>query len=343
MAIPHSMKEKPEFYTIKKADFGKFFDSLIKKYKVFAPVEANGEHNFRQVRSFSEMDLGNYVNTEFPPKKFLHPDGLLMMEFAGSRVKQRAKTGKIALFGVRPCDTHAFAVLDRVMTDGYVDPYYKKARSSTLVLALNCRKAGDNCFCGSMDTDRATGFDLLFTETGSGFHVEVGSEKGRALANSKLFRKTGNPAPKTKLEFKKKINTENLEDVMRSSFTSAFWDETAKRCLSCASCTSVCPTCYCFDVCHDAEPVEGGMGKVRISRTWNYCMLKTFTRVAGGEVMRESRTERVKQFFYHKLLYGKENQGKLHCVGCGRCIRECMTKIDITEEAAKARSEYESK
>ncbi|MCX6817563.1 MAG: 4Fe-4S dicluster domain-containing protein [Candidatus Aenigmarchaeota archaeon] len=343
MAATHDMNEKPAFYTIKKADFGKFFESLTRKYKVFAPVEAGDEHNFRQVKTVSEMKLGNYVNVEFPPKKFLHPNGLLMMEFAGSRVRQRAKTGKIALFGVRPCDTHALDVLDRVMTDGYVDAYYKKARGSTLILALNCKSAGDECFCGSMGTDKAIGFDLLFTETGNGFHVEVGSEKGHSLVNNKLFRKTGSPAAKAKLVFRKQINTENLEEVMRSSFSSEFWDETAKRCLSCASCTSVCPTCYCFDVHHDAEPSEKGIEKVNISRTWNYCMLQPFTRVAGGEVTRESRTERVKQFFYHKLLYGKENQGKLHCVGCGRCIRECMTKIDITEEAAKARSEYESK
>ncbi|MFH1236796.1 MAG: 4Fe-4S dicluster domain-containing protein [Candidatus Aenigmatarchaeota archaeon] len=342
MAAVHVLKEKSAHYTIKKADFGKFFDSLTRRYKVFAPVEANGEHNFRQVRAFSDVNLGNYVNTEFPPKKFLHPNGLLMMEFDGSKVRQKAGASKIALFGVRPCDTHAFAVLDNVMTDGYVDAYYKKARGSTLVLALNCTTAGDECFCGSMGTREATGFDLLFTETGSGFHVEAGSEKGQSLVKSKLFRKTNSPAPKANLVFKKEIDTNNLEEVMKSSFNADFWDETAKRCLSCASCTSVCPTCYCFDVRHDAEPGEG-KGNVKISRTWNYCMLKPFTRVAGGEVTRDQRTERVKQFFYHKLLYGKENQGKLHCVGCGRCIRECMTGIDITEEAAKARSEYESK
>ena len=69
-------------------------------------------------------------------------------------------------------------------------------------------------------------------------------------------------------------------------------------------------------------------------------MLLRYSRVAGGNVFREPRKERVKQFFFHKLVYGKENEGKFHCVGCGRCITECMARIDITEEVKKVRDEH---
>ena len=75
--------------------------------------------------------------------------------------------------------------------------------------------------------------------------------------------------------------------------------------------------------------------KGKVTRGMQYCMLKDFTRISGDYVFRLHRTDRVKQFFFHKLLYGLENEGKSHCVGCGRCITECMAGIDITEEAKK--------
>ena len=81
--------------------------------------------------------------------------------------------------------------------------------------------------------------------------------------------------------------------------------------------------------------------KGKVTKEADYCMLLRFSRVAGGNVFREQRKERVKQFFYHKLVYGKENEGMHHCVGCGRCITECMAKIDITKETARVREEYE--
>jgi len=267
--------EKPVFYVIKKLDLSEFMDLLLRHYSVFAPVESEGEHNFRRIRSWGDADLRRYVNTEFPPKKFFHPDGLTIMEFSGGKVRESKGAEKIIIFGVRPCDTHALDVLDRVMTGGYLDHYYKNRRDSALIFALNCAQAGENCFCGSMGTSEATGFDLLFTDAGSEFHVETGSERGRKLAEkSGLFRRTEKAAAKAKLKFRKAINTENLGEVMRSSFSGGFWEETAKRCVSCASCTNVCPTCYCFDVNH-----ENSLGdkKVKITRTWSYCMLRPFT------------------------------------------------------------------
>ena len=328
------------FYLIKKQDFPGFIDALLKQFKIFAPVQANGEHNFAEIKTSKEIDLHGYLNTEFPPKKFFIREAEILMEYQkGGKISEKKAREKSVIFGVRPCDTHGLDVLDRVLLSWHTDVYYRKRRDNTLIFALNCSRADENCFCESMDTREATGFDLLFTDHGGEFHVEVGSEKGKAIiARSKLFRKTGQRVKRAKLEFRKKIRTENLEAAMTASFGNKFWEETAKHCLSCGSCTSVCPTCYCFDISHQGS-MDRSSGK--IVRMQNYCMLKPFTRVAGGACTRDSRTERVKQFFYHKLLYGKQTQDKFHCVGCGRCIKECMTHIDITEEAKKARDEYD--
>jgi ferredoxin len=333
-----------KFFVIKKSDFPKFVDSLLKRMKVIAPVSENGRYNFGEIKSGKEIDLKGYINTEFPPKKFFIPEGEVLFEYGRrGKLKQKIAKDKAIIFGIRPCDTHGLIVLDKVMLSEHVDVHYKTKRDSILIFALNCKEAGENCFCDSMLTNDAEGYDLLFTEQGKEYHVEVGSEKGReVIKNSKFFKKTGKEAGKPKLIFKKKLEIENLPEIMKDRFESKIWEETANsKCLSCASCTSICPTCYCFDVFHVNSIESLGSGKV--VRKWNYCMLKPFTEVAGDVIFRESRVERVKQFFYHKLVYGKENQGKYHCVGCGRCITECMTKIDITEEVKKIRGEYEKR
>jgi ferredoxin len=253
------------------------------------------------------------------------------------KIKQAEPVPPSIIFGVRPCDTHGLDVLDRVMLDGDEDAHYKRRRESFMIFALACAKAGKNCFCESMGAGEAVKFDLLFTDKGKHFIVEIGSARGREITRLPFFKKT---AARTKISgpaCRKRIEAASLEKSMSSGFTSRIWKETSERCLSCASCTSVCPTCYCFDLQHSRPPGGEALAK----RTANYCMLRDFTKVAGGCVFREPRDERVKQFFYHKLVYGKRNQGKLHCVGCGRCIKECMTHIDITEEAEKIRKEYE--
>ncbi len=330
-------------------------DSLAAKFRVFAPSEAGGEWNFAEVKAWGDVDLKEYINTEFPPKRFFLPDGEVLAEYdKGGTIKEAQLKDRLVIFGVRPCDTHALDVLDRVMlpgcADSYSDSYYKKRREAALIFALECTKAGEHCFCESMKTCEAIGFDLLFSDMGKEFLVKTGSEQGKALvAGNRLFKRAKMPelnkAAKTKpakLVFAKRLDTKGLERIMNFSFHSKVWEDAAKRCLSCASCTSVCPTCYCFDIMHEGNMgAQGSLGSGRVMRTCSYCMLKPFTRVAGNRFSRGPRTERLKQFFYHKLVYGKENQGKHHCVGCGRCIKECMTRIDITEEIGNVRKEYE--
>ena len=250
----------------------------------------------------------------------------------------------MAVFGIRPCDVHGIVVLDRVMLGhDNVEGHYEKRRNAMLILALRCNEAGENCFCESMGTcDLDDAFDLLFTDEGSHYHVQAGSEEGERLVKaSRLFEKTGMDTRRKKLKFSKSMNTKDLPEIMNAMKNSAIWKDVADRCLSCASCTFACPTCYCFNMSHEAE--LGNLKRGKVEREMDYCMLLRYSRVAGGHVFRKERKERVKQFFYHKLAYGKENEGKFHCVGCGRCITECMAKIDITEEVGKIRRAYAGK
>jgi len=245
-----------KFYIVKKSDFPRLIGHLLAEFRVFAPVAADGEYNFRKIKRANEIRtesyVKSYINTEFPPKKFFLPEGEPMIEYGRKgKIKGTETPAKSVIFGVRPCDTHALDVLDRVMLkNGHADPYYRKRRDSVLVFALSCRKAGKNCFCASMGTEKAMKFDLLFTDEGKHFHIETGSARGKEVAGLPFFGRTARRAGKARLAFRKKLDTENLEEIMTASFGSGIWKLASERCLSCASCPNVCPKCYCIDMAH---------------------------------------------------------------------------------------------
>ncbi len=309
---------------------------------VFAPVRKGREFRFEKLKKKQKLDLNGYINTEFPPKSILMPEGEALVKYRKNTICEVFGDDKKAIFAIRPCDVHAMLLLDKVMMGhGDIEEHYEARRKNLIVIAMNCTEAGENCFCESMETDRLYGgFDLLFTENGNSYHVEAGSEEGRKIidGSANLFRKSSGMSAKTKPGCTKKIDTAGLPELMKKAAKSSIWEDTAKRCLSCASCTFVCPTCYCFSLKHEPDVTDLKNGEVK--REMDYCMLLRFSKVAGDYVFRQHRAERVKQFFYHKLVYGLENEGKSHCVGCGRCITECMAGIDITEEAAKVRKKY---
>jgi len=113
---------------------------------------------------------------------------------------------------------------------------------------------------------------------------------------------------------------------MRQAFDSPYWSRLADRCVHCNLCAYVCPTCYCFDI-RDYE----SKGKIERVRSWESCQSPGFTRQAGGYNPRASKEARLRQRFYHKLLYFPEDFGAIACVGCGRCVQVCPVNIDIRE------------
>ena len=84
-------------------------------------------------------------------------------------------------------------VQDKVFIgDAYTDSDYEARRRDAFIVAVNCSKAGNTCFCVSMDTGpRAkSGYDLALTELLEGEHrflVEV----GLASAGRRSWRRSG--------------------------------------------------------------------------------------------------------------------------------------------------------
>ena len=253
-----------------------------------------------------------------------------------------------AFVGVRSCDLAAIGIQDRVLIgNGYTDPDYEARRREAFIVAVNCGKAGNTCFCVSMDTGPKArqGFDLALTELLDGEHrflVEVGSERGAEL----LAEINAGPAAeeddqaavevseRCAAQMGRELETDGIKELLYRNMEHPRWDEVSERCLSCGNCTLVCPTCFCSTV-EDVSDLAGEEAE-RV-RQWDSCFTLDHSHVNGGSV-HNSPKSRYRQWMTHKLSTWIDQFGTSGCVGCGRCITWCPVAIDITEEAAAIRA-----
>ena len=106
-----------------------------------------------------------------------------------------------------------------------------------------------------------------------------------------------------------------------------FWAEQTAKCLSCGACTYMCPTCQCFNISDEGDPLEG-----RRLRSWDNCMSPLFTREASGHNPRTAKALRMRNRVSHKYWYAPDySDGRFACTGCGRCIKQCPVSLDIRE------------
>jgi sulfhydrogenase subunit beta (sulfur reductase) len=233
-------------------------------------------------------------------KKFLFPPQvrLWQAERKGQEITIRAEipdATKRAFIGVRSCELHAIAIQDKVFLQGdAVDPHYQSQRQNNFVIAVNCRQAGGTCFCVSMQTGpKATsGFDLALTEVLKSEHyfvVEVGSEAGKEILQEMPYA-IASPADQetaqqivteTAQQMGRTMPTEGIKELLYNNLEHLRWDNVAERCLTCANCTMVCPTCFCSTV-EDTTDLTGDHAERW--RHWDSCFTMDFSYLHGGSV-----------------------------------------------------------
>jgi ferredoxin len=259
----------------------------------------------------------------------------------------RAGEGRFAFVGVRACDLRAMEVQDRVFGDGaFQDPRYASRRADALIIAVNCTEPGGTCFCTSMGTGpRAeAGYDLALTELLDGGHrfvVEVGTPAGAEILAAVPNRPAGEGETDEAADLVqaaagrmgRSMDRTGLRELLASTLEHPHWDTVAERCLSCANCTLVCPTCFCSTV-EDTTDLTGDHAERW--RSWDSCFTGDFSFIHGGSV-RSSTKSRYRQWLTHKLGTWHDQFGTSGCVGCGRCITWCPVGIDLTEEIAALR------
>jgi ferredoxin len=306
---------------IDKSDVPKFFDKILAKLEVIAPVSHKGVIRFLPIASYSDIDFSR--QSDYSAKKYFLPSPEALLSYNKDKPEVNINFKQRVLV-LRPCDANAILNLDKTFLNDFPDPYYQKRRENTLLIVFKCTSPYENCFCKSVNADDTTNYDLLFTDIGDKYVVSVGTPRVREFVDSKLF---SNIIRDGRMEICCQKKLEGV-DKLGLNFDSKAWLSESEKCLSCNACIISCPTCYCFTV-RDMPSLNTSQGKRQ--RQWDYCYALDHTKVAGNYIYRSDRYKRFRHRIYHQLKYFRERHGKQLCVGCGRCINMCPTKIDMVQ------------
>lgn len=321
------------------------------------PVGWTDEHAGGKYRLHRRNDeaLFGYVVGPHSWKRFLHPPRERLFqaqcEANGFRlIPENEAPPKRAFLGVRSCELHAIAIQDKVFhNDQFTDTLYQARRENVLLIAVNCGQAGNTCFCVSMNTGPkvTNGYDIVLTEIIEAhqhfFVMEASTDEGAEILQS-IQHRAATEAEQQQAEavvaqaatqMGRMMDTTNLKDLLYQNLDHPHWDDVANRCLTCANCTMVCPTCFCTTV-EDVADLTGEHAERW--RRWDSCFTMDFTYLHGGNV-RASAKSRYRQWMTHKLASWIDQFGSSGCVGCGRCITWCPVGIDLTEEVRAIREQ----
>jgi ferredoxin len=357
------------------AELGSLFDGLHGRgYRIVGPTVRDGAVVYDELGSARDLPVGwgdeqdggryrlvrrddgaffAYTVGPHAAKRFLFPPRLALWRAEKGERGFQILPGdvpppRLAFIGLRACELHAIAVQDRVLLRGpHPDESYRTRREGAFLVAVQCGRAGGNCFCASMGTGPRlpSGFDLALTELLAGgrhdFVVEVGTERGASVAGTLPLR----PATREDLDaaevcvgraaggMGRSLDTTGVRELLFRHYEDPHWDDVAGRCLTCANCTLVCPTCFCATVEDTADLAERRAERLR---RWDSCFTLDFSYIHGGSV-RTSAGARYRQWITHKLGTWHDQFGSSGCVGCGRCITWCPVGIDITREVQALR------
>ena len=327
---------------IKKKDIGKLLKDWSQEFTVFVPSRETGVATMTRWDGKETSFLDWYRNTVVPAKANILPPMEEIFHFQkdkeGHRIELPPLDGqKQLIFGIRPCDARALAILDMTFNDAYEDPYYLSRRKNTVLVGLGCTNPYDSCFCtslGSSPTDTAN-VDLMLTDIGDEFLIEAITEAGEELITRTSGLAKANEADETRAKASKEaayqkvtrqLDTKNIEEKLLASFENQdYWEKIAAKCISCGICTLLCPTCYCFDI--NDELLKGQGARFR---SLDSCSFPMYTKMPM-ENPREEKWRRVRNKVCHKYEFYPMSHGVIACTGCGRCIRFCPVNWDIIQ------------
>jgi ferredoxin len=354
---------------LQRYDFSQLMDGLIRRgYCLVGPTVRDGAIVYDEIHAAADLPEGwtdrqdggvyrlerrndaalfgyvvgpqSWKKFLFPPRTQLwqvdrHPQGFVFRP-------EPTDAPPYAFLGVRACELHAIAIQDKVFLES--DPLYRAHRERAFIVAVNCGQAGGTCFCVSMKTGprAVSGFDLALTEIMEGgrheFVIEAGSERGRAVldtlptveARAADLDAAAQCTERAAQQMGRSLDAAIVPELLARNLEHPRWDDVASRCLACANCTLVCPTCFCSTV-EDTTDLSGDHAERW--RSWDSCFTLDFSHLHGGSV-RTSTKARYRQWLTHKLSTWHDQFGTSGCVGCGRCITWCPVAIDLTQEVA---------
>ena len=164
------MPSMPSCYLLPKEERENFAEKLAQKYELIAPVKKDRLFCFQKISSASEITF-DFTNSFYPPKKYFIADGETFARYEfGSRHKFEAAgehfPKKRLFFLMRPCDSNALLMDDRIFLNDFPDLQYAKRRANSVIISLQCDKpCNENAFCASLGFEKAEkGVDIEMKE-----------------------------------------------------------------------------------------------------------------------------------------------------------------------------------
>jgi formate hydrogenlyase subunit 6/NADH:ubiquinone oxidoreductase subunit I len=331
---------------LKKDNLEKFANAVAETYDLYY-IQKGKKDNLHLVKYSGELKSPVVGDVRpFEPLKnfFFYAREKVVDGYKKSEdVKERAEK-PTCILGVKNCDLRGLEILDYVFTQGdFKDPFYIRNREGNLIIASDCTKAIDTCFCHALGHEHypEENYDILMSELKEGYLIEAATEKGnRFLEKHKgLFSESTQRYIEERDHIRRHAGEsvdENIKKneiplhaeykgIIKENLESEIWEKEIEACVECGSCNMICPTCHCFYLV-DAQKDDNKETRYKI---WDSCMYRRFARVAGGANPREHLWMRLRNRFEKKFNYFPEVCGQYACTGCGRCFSGCPAEIDI--------------
>ncbi len=323
---------------VTRGELHEWVDEVIAARRTYGVQSKSDQFAFAPLKRASDLRL-DYDVTILPPKTFFQPQWEDLITYRGDEGYQSViEAEPFVLLGVHPYDLVAVSQMDEIFSQSKPDIRYLSRRESATLVAVDVQSPSRHTFAGYMGTSSVDrGYDILLTRMGDEYLVDIATERGREIMG-RLERLRD--AAESWLDQRMMVWEHNQgalrahqlradpstwPDLLEKSYEHPVWEEKARLCFSCGSCTLVCPTCYCFDI---REDVGWDLETRRRYRVWDGCMLQDFARVAGGLNFRKDAAARYRHRYYRKGKYVPEKlDGQIACVGCGRCIQACVANI----------------
>jgi len=350
-----------ETYFLRSDDVFKFYGHIAKEFQLYVPIKIQSPLKVKCDYAF-DLPTEDYLLKEFSQSKqeeivfnayrsiepaarafFTHFKEEISGYF-GDKAASSVETEKpVAIAGIKNCDLFSLKIQDFVFLGGDdTDSLYESRRKNALVICGDCPAFKETCFCKAFDINpyATEGFDFNLSPLSDGYLVDVGGQRAKGIVEAikDLFttattgQLSGRQAKRDSVVKKmeehlaqhKIPKKETLQEIVLSGYNSQVWHEQMLTCVECGGCIFMCDTCHCF-LLTDEKLQESAL---RL-RVWDGCLLKNFSKVAGGANPLKMRHMRLRNRFMKKFDFFIDNLGLQACCGCGRCIDVCPGRIDI--------------
>lgn len=315
--------------------FDKGLKALSKEYRIFAPkaFPKRGTYSdtdvvkYSVVSSFDEMVWDRKSN--FSPKETFLPINEVLFYFTESEFRESSIDDRKTLVFLRACDLNAVKRVDQIYLGNgeEEDYYYKRNREKVKFVLVGCQESYRNCFCVSMDSNRADNYQAAMNIREGKIFLDIRDQ------DLNVFE--GSPTDFEVDYVKENLFKVNVPDKVDSNHMKdhKMWDEYDARCIACGRCNFTCPTCTCYSMQDIFYRENENVGERR--RVWASCQVDGYTSIAGGHAFREKHGQRMRFKSMHKIHDFKERFGYNMCVGCGRCDDACPQYISFSEAIDK--------